>query len=298
VSKRFELPRGLLNGLKNLSDPKAQVEGLDKALTSLGISQAVLEGQANTTAVSFDKLKGAASDAEATIGQFLAVLLKPAADTGTQVFTKVAEGIKSISEKSGNISKISGAFFAASPSVDAFNKKVEGANKQINDLGIISAIPGIGALANGLNSIGGSFQALNDDQFAFAQSLVKTGVSAESAVSQAQALTKAFDGTNNILSTLPAGLQLSKEQLDNFAVATGNAATAGKDGASVAEGYAIAVKAGAITIEQATALLEAYTAAQAKSAQANTVQAETTQFVSQTTDLFADSLKGSTSRSA
>lgn len=69
LSRRFEIDRATLNNIKGVGDQVAQLQELDKVLNGLGISNAVLEARANTSAASFDRFGGAIENVKVLIGQ-------------------------------------------------------------------------------------------------------------------------------------------------------------------------------------------------------------------------------------
>jgi len=71
LSRRFEIDRTTLNNIKGVGDQVAQLQELDKVLAGLGISNAVLEARANTSAAAFDRFGGSIENLKALTGQGL-----------------------------------------------------------------------------------------------------------------------------------------------------------------------------------------------------------------------------------
>lgn len=62
LSRRFEIDRSTLNSVKQLETSMERLQGLDKVLTDMGISQAVVTERAQLTAAEYDKVVGFATD--------------------------------------------------------------------------------------------------------------------------------------------------------------------------------------------------------------------------------------------
>lgn len=86
LSRRFEIDRATLNSIKEAGDRAEQLQELDKVLSQLGISQAVLEARTNTAAASFDRASAAWNNYTTLLGQQTQTVLRPAADAIAEFF--------------------------------------------------------------------------------------------------------------------------------------------------------------------------------------------------------------------
>jgi hypothetical protein len=93
LSRRFEIDRTTLNGIKAAGDQVAQLQELDRVLAGLGISNAVLEARANTSAAAFDRFGGAISNVKALAGQGLQNAFAGAVDKIAQDLEFAGEAI-------------------------------------------------------------------------------------------------------------------------------------------------------------------------------------------------------------
>ena len=71
LSRRFEIDRKTLNSVKNVANEAERLQKLDDVLAGLGISNAVLEARAQSTAAEYDRLAGNFQNATALIGTAL-----------------------------------------------------------------------------------------------------------------------------------------------------------------------------------------------------------------------------------
>jgi hypothetical protein len=86
LSRRFEIDRKTLNSIKEAGTKAEQLKELDKVLSSMGISQAVLSARTATAAASFDKASSAWDNYQTLLGQGLQESFKPLADMVTSDF--------------------------------------------------------------------------------------------------------------------------------------------------------------------------------------------------------------------
>ena len=83
LSRRFEIDRKTLNSIKEAGTKAEQLKELDKVLSSMGISQAVLSARTATAAASFDKASSSWDNYQTLLGQGLQESLRPLADMVT-----------------------------------------------------------------------------------------------------------------------------------------------------------------------------------------------------------------------
>jgi hypothetical protein len=68
LSRRFEIDRKTLNSVKDIADETERLQKLDEVLADLGISNAVLEARAQSTAAEYDRLTGNIQNATTLVG--------------------------------------------------------------------------------------------------------------------------------------------------------------------------------------------------------------------------------------
>lgn len=268
LARRFEIPRDALNSLKNIEDPIARFAALKDTLAEFGITQELIAASANTTAVEYEKLKGAATDALASIGQALAQGLTPAAKAATDVLKEVSSGINQLNQISVKKLAVEETMLTASASVDEFNQKVQQVNEQsgVAFVGIENAAlrtaPLIGELAVQMNNMlkaGLEVKELTAAQFQFAQSSQAAGIAfkdtqlaIQSTSSSVQLLESQFRGAEEVFGT-------TAQEVTVFQGAILNAAAASKEGAISANAVAQAVLNHEITVAEGIAILQGYT---------------------------------------
>lgn len=276
LSRRFEIPREALNSIQKLTDKKEQFIALTEALKQFGISEELVTAQSSTTAVSFDKLGGAAADVKASLGQLLAVLAKPLAEKFTADIDKTRNELEKLI-----------LLFNQGDKIADFQKRVFGA----------TATAGFDAYLAKLNEINGQLpffaqklQPLTEAQFNFAQGLIQTGISAEAAFSKVEAFSPLMERVNTLFTDNYILMQNSVSAVDAFSEATVRAAAANSEGAVFAEQVAIAVANHTISLQDGiTALNQFATAMEAKAA-ADAASKASTDLAASATDLFTQKL--------
>lgn len=236
-------------------------------MEEFGVSQELLAGQANTTAVAYDKLSGSASDAFAKIGQLLAQGLKPAAEELTVVFKNVTDGLNGLSSAGGQKLAITQAFFEGSQSAEQFNQKVVQSNAIISqafsdmNLGVLSVVPGINAIASAVQLLASNtaqFQQVTQGQFLFLKDLELAGANADKLRIALQATAEQAQELDRIYSRVGETLGISREQFDAFAAAVLQASQLNEQGAITADAFLDAVLSGSEGVVSATERLNIY----------------------------------------
>jgi hypothetical protein len=273
LARRFELPRDRLNELKELAetDAPAAFIKLQAVLDEFGISQELLAAQANTTAVAYDKLGGAAADAFAKVGQLLAQGLKPAAEALTTALTNTSVALDQLAQAGDKKLAVTDAFFAASASADEFNARVLNANAQITQSfdesksGILGILAGFGLLKNAMIDItaeGLKFQQVTQAQFLFAKELEVGGASIEKIREAMNATRQSAIELENTYSSMGERLNATREQFDEFSAAFLEAEQLGAGGAATAEAFFQALIDGKEPVDSLTQRLLTYVDAQ------------------------------------
>lgn len=128
LSRRFEIDRKTLNSIKNVGDQADQLQQLDKVLSELGISQAVLEARTNTAAASFDKAGAAWSNYTTLIGQSTQTALRPAADAIAELFASAGDELAENLANSQKYQEILVNFKSVTNSASILKKSLEDIN--------------------------------------------------------------------------------------------------------------------------------------------------------------------------
>ncbi len=265
LARRFEIPRDRLNELKELAanDAPAAFEKLQGVLAEFGISQSLLEGQANTTAVAYDKLSGSAADAFASIGQGLAELLKgPATALGTKL-QEVAAGITALNQSGDQKLAIETSLISTATSADAFNTKIAEINQAlVSNVGIAeTGIPVYDALAQTLANVvisGLKFEEMTDSQLRFAQAALQSGVSLNTIKAAITGTTESVASLDAVFQQFPERINGTAAELQVFQLAMQQAAATGANGVITANAFAEAVLVEGLSVEEATARLQGY----------------------------------------
>jgi len=280
LARRFEIPREALNGVEKITDTKQKFEELQRVLEQYGISQELVNAQAGTTAVAFDKLSGAAADAKAAIGQALASFLAPAASKLANDLNVTADAINNVVTKGDQMKGFSTKIFdqTASKGFDAFKAKIDETNAALDSsAGVFSGYIG-------------HLQELTPAQYAYAQSLIATGSSTEEALAKVTQLQGVSDLLANTLGNNANAARFSAESISLYGESALAVAGSSAEGKQFVEELTSAVLAGDISIQQATFQLQMYQAGLAAAAAQSQVAAQATQEVLTATDLFTAEL--------
>jgi hypothetical protein len=161
--RRFELPRSLITQIKNIDNQVDRFNALDKALTDIGYGQRLLTEQTETTAIVYDRLAASFDNAKASIGGYIAELLKvPAAQTAAEL-QWVADNVDGAQTLEPRRDQTLINLLSQAKDVAAFNAEVERANTIINNTSV----------AVGL--LGGYFNELNASTFEAAKTALSYG---------------------------------------------------------------------------------------------------------------------------
>lgn len=257
LSRRFEIPKEVLNSINKMTDNKAKFEALSDALKEFGISEEIVTARAQTNAVAFDKLTGSMTDVKAAAGGLLAQLARPFAESWTAGIQKTIAGLNNLSLLFNQTERgvvANQAIFANTNGYDAYNAKIQELN---------AALPFYAQSVN----------AITPAQYNFAQALIQTGASAEQAFSVIQQFQGLIDDTQDKFERSIFTYEASAQSLDAFTTAQLTAAQASADGAVFAGAVADAVAAGRISIDEGTAALAQYSNAMELAANSATNQA-------------------------
>jgi len=235
---RFELPRNLLNSIKDIKDPLQQAQALDKVLNELGASQQLLDNQANTTAATYDKLKGAFADFGAVTGQVLATTLQPVVNLMSQFASAASTAIPVLINSATSVQAFGAQVLASSGSLEEANAKIAQINGQLP------------IFVGGLNQ-------LTPAQFAFAQAMLQTGASATEVQASLQANGDTLNALGAVLENNRGSFEATDAQVAAFTASLGTMAASSDQGYDSAFNLANAVATGAISFAEATAQVEA-----------------------------------------
>jgi len=271
LARRFEIPRSVLNDLKNITDEKERFDALTAALEKFGISEELVDAQAKTVATSFAKLSGNAEDSKAVIGQFLGQLAQPVVEQFARQLADMNAGferLKFITDGTKTALAENQLVFAKTDSFDQYTAKIN----EIN---------------NALPPFATQLRALTPEQYAFAQSLIQAGSSAEQAFNKVQQFQGLLDKSSDLFNRSIFTYDASAQSLNAFAAAQLQAANTSDAASAAAIGYAQAVASGGITLEEAIQLLTAYTAQAQTKIAPDQAATEAQNLLTSATDLFS-----------
>lgn len=273
LARRFEIPREALNGVEKITDQQQKFEALQQVLAQFGISEELVTAQANTTAVTFDKLGGAAADARAAIGSALAAFFEQGAKNVTAVLQEIATGMTALVSQADQLAGFKIKIFEQTDTqgVDAFNAKIREINAQ-------------------LPFYAQKLQELTPAQFAFAQSMIASGSSTGEALAKIQELQGVSDLLQQTLGNSANAARFSADAIALYGSAALAVAGSGAEGAAFVQELTSAVLAGDISMQQGTLQLQQYQAGLAAAALQAQTAAAATQEVLTATELFTASL--------
>lgn len=247
LARRFEIPRDALNNIKGIADESERFIALQNTLAQYGITVDLLGAQANATATAYEKLSGNTADVRAELGQLLAELGKPFAET-------FAASIRKTTTELANLR----LFLNQTEQAAIINQKVLSTTAQEGYSAYAAKIAELNAQ---LPFFAQSIQALTPTQYAYVAALQETGVGLEAAFQRSQGLADQFDLINAALDRGQLVSGASAEQMNALAVAIGETASISAAGAGFVEGLAISVAQG-LPIEQAMLALHQFRTAE------------------------------------
>lgn len=203
LARRFEIPRDVLSSIEAIADPIEKVKALRAALAELGITQELIDAQANTTATTYAKLYGSFDDAKARLGQLVAVGLEPAAEGFTKLLNSMAgsfDALANFNEKTMALNQgmiQSGMTYEQyAAQVQANNNMLASSFKQV-ELGLLAFPPLYGILAAlqlpFFQDMKSGFDELTEAQFNFTKAALASGESMEYVTAINEASTKAIN---------------------------------------------------------------------------------------------------------
>lgn len=239
LSKRFEIPRSVLNDIKNLDTYQEKADALDKVLNELGITQDVLINQTKTTAATYDQAAAQLDNAKNAIGSYIAELLKIPTQVVTEaIFKPVADSVPQLGKVEDQKQQTTVNFLTNAKDVAEFNKQVQFANQTLNEAGAATV------------ATVGYFNQLTQAQFATAQAAVQAGTNIATIASAVNTVAPAIDGLTDrfareraIFGQTREEVQATKDQLFQLAVSS-------EQGAQQAQLLIAAFERGAISLPQ------------------------------------------------
>lgn len=218
LARRFEIPREFLNGLNELESGQDKIAGLNARLSEMGITEDLLINQTKTAAVEFDKLGGVITDVVTGAGTLIQQTLLPAVRSLIPVLQTVASGLQQLFNN--NIVTKSNAVYTAilsnTKSLDEFNRKIQEINAQTGITGL-------------------KFAELSTTQYAFAQSLLNSGLSAVEVVTRLREVSTTMQELNTIVAQFAdSGIAENTANVDAFAQKLAELTALGPEGAQAA----------------------------------------------------------------
>lgn len=280
LARRFEIPRGILNDIKNIADEGERFAALEQALAQFGITTDLLAAQANSTATAYAKLSGSADDAFAALGRGLAQILRPAAEGLTVVLNEVANGIGSLVDSGAQLDAFGQRIFDITQAggLEAFNAKIRETNAAIAE-----SDPVFGALFAKL-------QELTPAQYAYAQALADTGLSFTEIMDRINASSELFGNLEAVLARIQRETGATDAQMLSLGSTLAETASISAAAQGFIEGLILAMAQG-LPVEQAMIALEQYRAAALlEAANAQAIAAEQTSIGATAVNLLTQEL--------
>lgn len=285
LARRFEIPRGALNDIKNIADEGERFAALEQTLAQYGITTELLAAQANSTATAYAKLSGSAADAQAAIGQGLAKIFQPLAEGTAKVLNQVADGITTLVTRGEQLDQFKKRIYDLTQTggLDAFNAKI----REINDQ---------------LPWYAGKLNELTPAQYAFASSLINTGTAADQAINKASELGNSLQYVMTTVNRHAVEINIANlttaDSFEAYSQAAFRAAAADENGALFAQQVAIAIANKRISVEQGTQALTQYSAYMEQAAASENNQNAATTAALGATQLFTAELTANTLEAA
>jgi len=258
LARRFEIPKDALRPLLEISDQAERFDALVKILAQFGISEELVARQAGTAAVSFVKLTGSMTDLKTSAGGLLAILLKPFAEQWTKGIKQTTEGLENLKllfDQTSKVAELNQNIFAKTEGFDAYSAKVQ----QIN---------------NDLPPYIQKVEALTPAQYAFAQSLITTGLNAEQAFNKTQQFGPLLENINKLYLENGFSANAAAQAQEQLAGAQLRAANSSAIGAVFVENATRAYAEHRITQDQLVVSLGQFADAQEREAQVSANSAE------------------------
>ena len=198
LARRFEIPRDSLNNIKNARTEMERLAGLEDLLTKMGISQQLLNDQAESTAVTYDKLGGSFDDLKASVGQLLATLGGSSAATAATFFNNLAESVDYLTKSLKTLGSVptNQRIIKDSESYEEYTQRIKDAVIEQNRLSRTSGVGSGIALKSQIDQI----KIATEEQFNFIKSLKATADEEESII-------KVFVQHKDALAEIDAGIQ-------------------------------------------------------------------------------------------
>lgn len=276
LARRFEIPREALNNIKNIADESERFAALSNVLSQYGINVELLAAQSQTTSTAFAKLTGQASDAAANVGTLIAQLSRPFVETLSTQIDNMNNGFDKLF-----------ALFNQGDKIADFQQRVFGAESTGTFDQYLAKINEVNAQ---LPVFAQKLEPLTAAQFAFAQSLIATGSSAEEAFAKVAAFSPIMQELNNLFENNATFAVATAAAQDTYAASTLRAAASNANGAVFARAVADAVAAGRIPVEQGAIALDQYSAAMEANALAAAAEKAALDLTAQATQLFTQDL--------
>ncbi len=179
LAKRYEIPRAALAKLRDESISAGdKLLILDAYLNKVGISSAAVAGRIDQDALAFRKAKAEIEEATIRLGEYITKVGAVPARGLTELLDagQITAGAKTEGDQT------QGNLIAQAQGFQAYAASVRDANDQVR--ASFAGDPIAGALALRFHGL----QQLNPVQFAYAQSLIQTGVASDVALAKANAL--------------------------------------------------------------------------------------------------------------
>lgn len=190
LSRRFEIDRNTLNSVKGLGTALERLEGLDKVLADMGISQDIIAQRAQLTAIEYDKLGGYALDFWTQLSRIAAISFKDQAISIGNTLKNASEYLENqTNAREFDLDMIVNEYLKLEEAAIQSNSTWEEFKNTIKNVSNEAVL-----------EYGQRIHYLTEAQLLAAQALVASGDSAKEAASKVRGYTGNIEGLNSAIS--------------------------------------------------------------------------------------------------
>lgn len=227
LAERFNLARSALNEIKNSGGTAAQqLQALNGVLAAQGVTIDTVNARMGTTSQAYRDLGAATEQATVRLGDLLAKLAAPA-----------AAGLTAILNQGQAVQEFGAKALEAGTNYQQYGTIITATNQQLGSVGLAT------------------IQPLTAAQFAYAQSLIQTGVSATEALTKAQEMNGVFSQLTDLQARFQAVGDGSAQAAANLAGQLSNLAAQGGPVAATAQALIAGYNNGSISAQQLAAAI-------------------------------------------
>ena len=230
-----------------------KLTGLENLLTEMGISQQLMSDMAFSTAVAYDKLGGTFQDLKASVGQTLALALKPYAEELSNIFSITSKVINKNVELRNSFENITvnKNIIKNAENYEEYSRRIDEAKKASDEqTRVATPFAGLDVLQN-LNNYFYGIDKISKAQFDFIQSLKLTADEQNTVIDRFLELSDTLSQVEGSITAVTRVEQLTVEQSTALQNALYNLILSYPVGETVALQFAEALALGTINTEEA-----------------------------------------------